>query len=410
MTRIVTLQCKYKHGLSYMKSMTSLSSTSNKRLCMHDQHAYVPTPPVHLTPRQTLHIMAASDLCKIFETGHDGLIFETQVGDIQRNIDVDHLSELKQHQIEYCKTYGHYSFTSQIVVAEYNQKYALVDGQHRMETLKYLLTVDFERAHTILVPVLIVKLSVVSEYDDVFVAVNKNKPVRLYKNLDDWKNVLKHLETYFHQHYSCYLKKTDRPVVPHINLDKLIKYIDEGDYIRKTGLTIEQWIHEIETLNTCYGLHWRDLIERKRYLPNVASWIHKCKTKNSHRPLYLGIYRHFEWVDRILLKVTQSERYPHYLTMPHIPLNYRKRIGKQLRRNVWKKRHMTAIMGPCYVCNKSIEFDEFECGHIVSVFSGGDTTINNLEPICKMCNSDMGTEHLTTFKEKLIAEGGQYTT
>ena len=364
--------------------------------------------PTALTPRETLHLMPALELCQLFDGDPERLLFQTQAGDIQRNVDVDHLSDLKQYQADHCEKHGHYSFTSQAVVAEYQGKYALVDGQHRIEALRYLLDVDFERATRVTVPVLVVQLASVSEYDDVFVAVNKNKPVRLYKNVYEWKTVLKHVERYFLQHYRPYLKTSETPVVPHLNLDKLLQYIDEGDFIRRMGIGFEELVTEIEALNQCYRLHWRETIEKKRYLPNVVAWAYKCEHKARERPLYLGMYRKFEWVDRILLRVTEPIRYPNYLAMSHAPVGYRARIGASLRRNVWKKRNSHSIQAPCYVCNKPIEYDEFECGHVVSVFAGGPTTVDNLEPVCKMCNADMGVENLEAFKARLVAEGGAW--
>ena len=249
----------------------------------------------------------------------------------------------------------------------------------------------------------LVQLKTVSEYDDIFVAVNKNKPVRLYKNVQEWKSIGKYLEQYFHQHYRLYLKSTEHPQVPHLNVDGLMKYIDEGDYIRKMGLGYEELINEIEALNTCYRLHWKELLHTTKYLSNAQAWAEKCEQKNPNRPLYLGMFRKFEWVDRILLRVTNPTQFPSYTTMKHVPVNYRGKIYKPVRRSVWNKRNNGNLSGFCYVCKKGIHYDDFECGHVVSVFAGGASTVDNLEPICRMCNSDMGIEHLETFKQAFWA-------
>ena len=363
---------------------------------------------VRITARESFHLTEARTLCRLFDPEVNGerLLFQTHAGDIQRNVDVEHLSDLKQYQHDHLERHGHYSFSGQLVVAEQGGRYALVDGQHRLEALKYLLDVDPDHARDISVPVLVVHIRSVDEYDEVFVAVNKNKPVRLYRNVHSWKTVLKLLESYFLQHFRPYLRSTENPLVPHLNLDKLLRYFDEGDLVRRMGLGFEELKNEIESLNTCYRLHWRELIEAPRYLPNVASWASKCERKAPERPLYLGMYRKFEWVDRILLRVTNAARFPNYLTMVHVPVGYRGRISTSLRRNVWKKRNHLSIEGPCYVCSKPIEYSDFECGHVVSVFAGGPTTLDNLEPVCKMCNSDMGVDNLNDFRERLLAEGG----
>lgn len=373
---------------------TNVATPANKKRKMTN----VPNT-IQLSAKETLHVLSSIELCQLFDQDSERMLFQTQAGEIQRNVDVDHLADLKAFQQHHKESHGHYTFSTQVIVAEYNGKYALVDGQHRLETIRYLLDTDFECASTICVPVLVVQLKTVSEYDDLFVAVNKNKPVRLYKNVQEWKSIGKYLERYFYQHYRVYLKSTEHPQVPHLNVDGLLKYIDDGDYIRKMGLGYEELINEIEALNTCYRLHWKDLLHTTKYLPNVQSWAEKCEHKNPHRPLYLGMFRKFEWVDRILLRVTKPTQFPSYLTMKHVPVNYRGKIYKPVRRSVWNKRNNGNINGFCYVCKKGIHYDDFECGHVVSVFAGGASTVDNLEPICRMCNSDMGIEQLDTFKQ-----------
>ena len=54
----------------------------------------------------------------------------------------------------------------------------------------------------------------------------------------------------------------------------------------------------------------------------------------------------------------------------------------------------------CFVCGCQLNIENFECGHVVSVFWGGDTTLENLEPICGSCNKDMGIENLYQYKKR----------
>ena len=354
---------------------------------------------IHLNSRETIYIFSSVELCHLFDINTGNLLFQNEAGDIQRNIDVEHLQELILFQQKHFKTFGCYSFSTQIVIAEMNGKYALVDGQHRLEAIRFLLGVNTEHASLIRVPVLSIQLTDLQDYDDVFVAVNKNKPVRLYKNVTDWKTVGKHVEKYFLENYRIYLKTTNMPQVPHINLDYLLKYLDDGDYIQKMQIGFEEFKTEMEELNQFYRMHWKTYLQDTRYLSNVSIWADKCERKQPSRPLYLGMFRQYEWVDRIMEKHLHPDKYKSYHDMIHIPINYRKKINKPLRKQVWLKRNANQLDGLCYVCQSSIHYDTFECGHIVSVFCGGDTTYANLEPICKVCNCDMGIEHLETFKK-----------
>jgi hypothetical protein len=42
----------------------------------------------------------------------------------------------------------------------------------------------------------------------------------------------------------------------------------------------------------------------------------------------------------------------------------------------------------------------FNCGHIVAHANGGETKLNNLVPICTLCNTSMGTYNLNDFIKK----------
>lgn len=379
---------------------TNVPSPTKKRRTEYTPSDVTPCA-FSLTPRESLHLFSAIELCQLFDGHPDRLLFDTHAGDIQRNVDVQHLNDLKLYQRSFCDTHGYYSFSSQIVVAEHQGKYALVDGQHRLETLRYLLNTDFERASCVRVPVLVVQLVSVSEYDNVFTAINKNKPVMLYKNVQEWKSVGKQIEQHFMAHYLCYLKSTVTPQVPHLNLQALMTYLDEGNFIQKANMDAEEWIREIEALNACYRLHWRELLHTTRYVSQATQWVEKCEIKQPHRPLFLGMFRKFEWIDRIVLKIQTPNAM--YLKMQHVPLNFRVKIKKPLRRAVWTKRNTESLSGVCYACNKSIHYDDFECGHIVSVFAGGGTNVDNLEPVCRMCNGDMGIDNLEEFKKGLAS-------
>jgi hypothetical protein len=74
-------------------------------------------------------------------------------------------------------------------------------------------------------------------------------------------------------------------------------------------------------------------------------------------------------------------------------------IPPALRKKVWNKWIGEAIgKAKCLCCNHNdISQLEFACGHIVAEFNGGKTELNNLKPICKSCNSSMGTKHMDEY-------------
>jgi len=72
-----------------------------------------------------------------------------------------------------------------------------------------------------------------------------------------------------------------------------------------------------------------------------------------------------------------------------------------LKNAVWLKRFPTETEGKCWCCKKAtIGVRNFDCGHVISVFDGGKTSLDNLEPICGACNSSMGKKNLYVFQSE----------
>ena len=80
----------------------------------------------------------------------------------------------------------------------------------------------------------------------------------------------------------------------------------------------------------------------------------------------------------------------------------RKTIPLALRRSVWNKYIGEEIGKTLCLCCKISDISQmtFSCGHIVSVYNGGDINLDNLKPICVSCNSSMGTQNMDEFIQK----------
>jgi len=357
------------------------------------------TTSITVSSRNTLYMVKAATFLSNMDNIEYRMFKSSHMGDIQRCLDEDHLQELITYQKKYKEQYGEYTFPSLFYITRMNaNKFALLDGQHRLEAIRRLLRDDYLTMINQNVLVSVFDIQDPSEYDELFVAINKNKPVQLYRNLCDWKSVLKYLDGYFMEQFAPYLKKTNRPTHPHFNLEALLHYIDDSDLIPKIGLGYEELINEIEELNTFYSENWKSYLHDTKYIKDGSLKIEKCKQKMPLRPYFLSIFNQFEWVDRICQKVNTPGLT--YDKMKHLPKGFRQRIPKSLRRKVWEKRNARECYGPCRVCDSEIHFDSFESGHIMSVFHGGETNIKNLEPICKLCNTEMGIQNLDEFKQK----------
>jgi hypothetical protein len=79
----------------------------------------------------------------------------------------------------------------------------------------------------------------------------------------------------------------------------------------------------------------------------------------------------------------------------------KKNIPKKIKELVWDKyigeKYGTGI---CLCCNETlIKQMSFHCGHVKSEKNGGDSTLENLRPICASCNLSMGTRNMNEFME-----------
>jgi 5-methylcytosine-specific restriction endonuclease McrA len=77
----------------------------------------------------------------------------------------------------------------------------------------------------------------------------------------------------------------------------------------------------------------------------------------------------------------------------------KERIPKALREQVWKKSMGEEFKSKCPTtwCDNSITVYDFHCGHNIPESKGGQTTIDNLIPLCSCCNLSMSNTY--TFDE-----------
>lgn len=73
-------------------------------------------------------------------------------------------------------------------------------------------------------------------------------------------------------------------------------------------------------------------------------------------------------------------------------------IGKNIRNLVWQIYNKNSLTGNCYVCDRPITNDNFDLGHNKAVSKGRNDAVSNLRPICRPCNSDMGTMTIEKYK------------
>ncbi len=83
-------------------------------------------------------------------------------------------------------------------------------------------------------------------------------------------------------------------------------------------------------------------------------------------------------------------------TVPnHIFKLNKKYTAPKLVISVWGRYFGNSVTGICPICDKQIKSGKngFVCKPIISLSKGGEETIENLRPICNVCNKDMGKKN-----------------
>lgn len=336
------------------------------------------------------------------------LLDNVHIAPFQRIEDKEHVNTIYSGLLNYYLTYKEIFLPNIISLAKINSnnKMIVLDGQHRISSLKKLYNHVYDSnemnemidiadiSNNILDCQIRTDIYFVNDNEEareIYNIINSSKKVELYTG-DIVPYIIPKIQKYFNERFQKYCKSSVNPRGLNINLEQLGKRLQAYDIINRLNLNldnIDEFIHNIHKLNQFYS---------DRTMEELCSYGHKemmiKELKESKDDFYLGLYRKYEWIDRLLeYKDRPFEEQNHCVNE-----NKRKRIPPTLRKKVWTK-HFELIRGECFCCQKELYMDDFECGHIIPVKDGGQNTVDNLEPVCRQCNQDMGTINMNTYKQ-----------
>jgi 5-methylcytosine-specific restriction endonuclease McrA len=117
----------------------------------------------------------------------------------------------------------------------------------------------------------------------------------------------------------------------------------------------------------------------------------------------LGLQSKTQQTAQIMLVPKLETDTPSALSLASCPSQKKKYIPKKMREMVWDKYIGENIaVSPCWCCQSTnIKNTDFVCGHVIAESCGGDTNVDNMRPICSMCNLSMGTKNMHEFMKLL---------
>lgn len=209
---------------------------------------------------------------------------------------------------------------------------------------------------------------------------NIKKIKRRIININDNNLIIQETYNYFKNKYNYLFteKKANRPYINNnIFLNQLTHLYNKNRYNSS-----QEFISKLLKLNENYSKKDKDWFPSKNKTKNELL-IKKIQNKNG---LYFGMLPEI-WINHL-------ENIPEYLV--------ESKISQSLRQQVWMKYCNNQLEMKCICCNTNIiNAFNFECGHIHAKALGGENSINNLVPICSLCNKSMGIQNLNKFMKKI---------
>lgn len=324
----------------------------------------------------------------------DKLLDKLKLPDIQREIDLEWVQTLKTKILEQYNKKGYFNFDC-LHLCCLNESLYLINGQHR-----YMVLQDLVKEYPNII--IEIKIESVDCYDDLnklFMISNGSRQAIICKNSDE-QLIINIFKKHMTKKYPNYLSNAQNPHKPNINLGKIVTKFKELNIIDKLNLqNPDDLIMMVEKINDFYRRYRSDKEKWASWkIRNPKLILDKIINKNCEFPLFLGIYSEMEWIEKLLYCEQNKIEYE---LIEHFQINYKRRkVSNKVRNDVWFKRN-NEPNGCCYVCNNNLHMNNFEVGHILAVFYGGQNNIRNLEPICGDCNRCMGIMNLEEYKKNI---------
>lgn len=334
-----------------------------------------------MNERQTFQVLKYSEMID------RGLQFP----DWQRLVNSAHVDKICSDLRTYINRHGHQPMLpgclTLCVLGSPPTAWIMIDGQHRFLALKKLYE---ESRQDVSILCCFLAIDTENEAHHWFTVVNSNIPllrIPPHQRLTVPNQVTTRIVSMFPRIFST----ADRPRRPHLNAQELSSHLAQalGTVPGLSMLTADSIVSQLVEYNQVLLTYAPD----KFYYPgDTADVVEKylAAALKKGRCL-LGMFKYYEFVKHCFQKQA-----------PPVQGKARKAIPKRLRTEVWKKVNRDSLTGVCYVCHRSIHFDDFHCGHDIPECKGGATTLSNLQPICAACNLSCATQPLAEFKKAFV--------
>ena len=314
---------------------------------------------------------------------------DIELPNIQRIRDDDKVNDIINYQLNYFKKKNKFNFFGVINIhyCKQNSTFYLVDGQHRYESMKRLYT---EMSHEVSVCVEIVCVDDLDNLRENYNILNKNTPLPDFPDSID-KNLVEKVANHFKEKYPNIWSKNSRARRPHLyfnffqeSLAALVEKLNIKDH-KTLQKIVEDYNYKLAKWN-------------KEQFPDSSSINDNMLSKCQDNGIYLGLFKHisddygYKWVHSIIYNESG-------IIIKNSKSNVKKKIPNKIKTDSWNIYVGENIKKTlCICCNKTeIDAFNFQAGHIISEKNGGSICIDNILPICNLCNNSMGITNMDEY-------------
>jgi hypothetical protein len=257
----------------------------------------------------------------------------------------------------------------------------LMDGQHRLEMAKELYE-KYNIDGSFYLYYYFVKNN--EEMKELFISINKDS----YKN-HTFINIPE-LEKNIYEEYKNYLEKNYKQFFAKKISNKNQLYTISEFVNKIINHNID--IYNLDKINNKYN---KVIGYKSLYLQDENKFYKEEKDILMKDIYYTFGFKNNTFIDYIINKNNNIN---------HIKFKKIKdKISQNLRQAVWFKEFSSNTEGLCPIINCTNKIflnikNGFHCGHIISESNNGLTNIDNLRPLCYVCNLKMGSKNWNDYK------------
>jgi hypothetical protein len=270
-----------------------------------------------------------------------------------------------------------------LIIVKSNDKKWLLDGNHRYHIYKMLYD---KCKYDCQIVCNEIEVKTDSEAKTLFKIINNVVPSPDMPEGIDLKSVHM-IASYFLEKYPKIFSssKSRRSYRPYLHRDTFQEKIGQllTELEKKGPVDNTEIIKKIEEYNDEMACkNWKHFMSSPHDTSvSITNYMIKAKEKGG---FYLGMFNSYKWLFHLFKIYTVTNRFQYV----------KKKIPQALRVSVWNKyMGSDSRKGLCPICReREIRIEDFQCGHDLAEAKGGSLDVDNLFPVCHLCNSSMGTK------------------